>query len=421
MCEVEPNNVPRPDQQNPNPIDEPNLAPSFAPHFASDFLLNGCFFALSSTDLLIAWGEWTSASQPGHSACAIFTPDFYMNDENPWRLPANFRVITREIFTTSVLPKLKAEVNSQIPEPTSEKKNFEQRFHWVEPLREVFEQQVRIIRERFNERCLVKAVPVVHAQAREIMTQERLVAILEKMNACPQSLIPQGFWDSHTGEGLLGATPERLFSIQKILTSHGEGSRLETMALAGTRGKSANSAASVTGDDARKLLADPKERREHQIVIDDLRARLSSYGVVDIGETVVVELPTLYHLKTPISVTRDSTSGTAGEEMTFTAIARDLHPTPALGIAPHTFGLENMKQWDDVNLRGRYGAPFGLRLKTETHEIRDCLVAIRNVQWSKSNAPTLGSGCGFVQESVVEDEWSELQLKRESVKKVLNV
>jgi menaquinone-specific isochorismate synthase len=412
MRELEPNLAPLPDQQKSNSLDEPSFADCISGDFARDFLLNGCFFALGSTDLLIAWGEWTPASQPGHSACAVYAPDFYMTDAHPWRLPAHFRIITREIFATTVLPKLKAEVNS----------DFDQRFQWVEPVREGFEEQVRTIRERFRERRLVKAVPVVHAQALEIMTQGRLLAVLEKMNACPASLIPQGFWDAKRGEGLLGATPERLFLIEKNETGIGGPLRLVTMALAGTRGKSASgdvtgdSPGDVTGeltDDAQKLMNDPKERREHQIVIDDLVERLSKYGVVDVGETVIAELPTLYHLKTQITVT--------GETMTFEALARDLHPTPALGVAPRAFGLANMKQWDDTLLRGRYGAPFGVYLRTEKLEIQDCLVAIRNVQWSNSQAPTLGSGCGFVEESTNDREWSELQLKRESVKKVLNV
>ena len=418
-----PSPFPKHDQQNPNfaPNSESALAPNFAPSFASEFLRNGCFFAIGPSDLLIGWGEWRTAPQPGTSPCAIFSPGFYFNqqsdprsdqhdravDQNAWRMPAHFEVITRELFTISVLSKLRAEVNSQIPELTFGKEDFGQRFQWVEPRLEVFEQQVRVIRERFSEGRLEKAVPVVHSQAREIMTQDRLVAILEQMNAAPTNLIPQGFWDAHSGEGLLGATPERLFSIEKSTEKYRDGSRLVTMALAGTRAKSAE------GNDATKLLNDPKERHEHQLVIDDLRERLSRYGIVEVGETKVADLPTLYHLKTALTVT--------GSEMDFDSVARDLHPTPALGISPRSFGLENMKQWDDLKLRGRYGAPFGLRLRTEKLDIQDCLVAIRNVQWTKSHAPTLGSGCGFVKESVVDREWAELQLKRDSVKKVLNV
>lgn len=359
----------------------------------SGFLRNGFVFALDCENLAIGWGEWSRSAKPGTEigGCSLFTPDFYMTDPKPWRRPAHFEVVTREFFATDVLPSLTSEVKE---------------FRWVEPLLEGFEKQVKSIRSAFENEGLEKAVPVVHAQAREIMTQDRLVAILRAMAQAPGSLIPQGFWESESGAespsaGLLGATPERLFSI-------GSEAGVSTMALAGTRAKSAR------GDDAEQLIKDPKERHEHQIVIDDLRERLSAFGRVTVGETFAAELPTLFHLKTPITVAASAFAD-------FSALAQALHPTPALGIAPRSFGFENMKRWDDVEARGRYGAPFGLVLKTASHDVRDCLVAIRNVQWTNSRAPTLGSGCGFVRESEVEREWNELRIKRDSVKKVLRV
>jgi menaquinone-specific isochorismate synthase len=363
------------------------------PEFDSElFLRSGCVFALGANDLLIGWGEWKRSSRPsaGSPACSLFTPDFYMTDENPWRMPTHFRVVNREFFTTHVLPKLTSEVNVDVT-------GDYQGFQWVEPRKEGFEQQVEIIRERFEAGRLEKAVPVVHAQAREIMTQDRLVRILAKMVSVPASLIPHGFWDFDEGEGLLGATPERLFSIEK-------NRRLATMALAGTRAKI---------DDARSLFEDPKERHEHQIVVDDLAAMLAPYGRVSVGETHVAELPTLFHLKTPIEV--------EVEHVDFETLARALHPTPALGLAPRSYGFENMREWDEAESRVRYGAPFGILLRTGDLAIQDCLVAIRNVQWSNFQPPTLGSGCGFVKESETDREWAELKLKRDSVKKALGV
>lgn len=357
-----------------------------------EFLSSGCLFALNATDLLIGWGGWRRTSRA--QDCSIFAPDFYMTDERPWLSPRHHEIVKREFFTPHLLAKLASDV-----------KPNRQGFQWVEPSREGFEQQALKIRAHFSSGRLEKAVPVVHAQAREIMTQDRLLAILEKMAAAPLSLIPQGFWDFEAGEGLLGATPERLFSIE------GQGGgRLSTMALAGTRAKTSpeNGAA-----EARLLFEDPKERHEHQLVIDDLASRLAAVGRVHVGETFVAELPTLFHLKTPIEVSD------VGAD--FETLARLLHPTPALGVSPRAFGLARMREWDDGEARGRYGAPFGLVLQSQRDPFQDCLVAIRNVQWANGRAPTLGSGCGFVKESVNDREWAELQLKRDSVKKVLGV
>lgn len=352
------------------------------------FLSSGCLFALNSTELLVGWGDLRRTSHA--QECSIFAPDFYLATQRPWLSPQHFEVVNRDEFTTHFLAKLASDV-----------KPNRQGFQWVEPVIEGFEQQVQTIRSHFSSGRLEKAVPVVHAQAREIMTQDRLLAVLEKMAQAPASLIPQGFWDLPGGEGLLGATPERLFSVG---AQGGSQDRLNTMALAGTRAK-------TSPNDARALLEDPKERHEHQLVIDDLVERLSQVGHVEVGETHVTELPTLYHLKTPITV--------EGVRAGFDTLASLLHPTPALGVSPRSFGLANMREWDDTTLRARYGAPFGLVMRSR--EIQDCLVAIRNIQWSNGRAPTLGSGCGFVKDSTVPREWSELQLKRDSVKKVLGV
>lgn len=371
------------------------------PNNYDDFFQNGCIFALDANRLLVGWGEWSkSATVPkrgsNNEVCSLYTPDFYMTDREPWRSPRQFEVMTREFFTSNVLPPLRSEVKG---------------FRWVEPLSEVFENQARVIREAFKNNGLLKAVPVVHAQACEIMTQDRLIAILSALVCAPLSLVPYGFWESGVEnklvEGLLGATPETLFSIEK----RGEGTELSTMALAGTRAK-------LESGDAQELFNDPKERHEHQIVVDDLVQRLSRWGEVSLSETHVTELPTLFHLKTRLTVSLSSELASADA---LQEIVTELHPTPALGIAPRSFGFQNMNRWDQVSLRGRYGAPFGLRLKTHGNDIQDCLVAIRNVQWNESAVPTLGSGCGFVPESVDEKEWAELKLKRESVKKVLQI
>jgi menaquinone-specific isochorismate synthase len=81
-----------------------------------------------------------------------------------------------------------------------------------------------------------------------------------------------------------------------------------------------------------------------------------------------------------------------------------------------------MKRWDHSPLRGRFGAPFGgFYRETASAELsQHCLVAIRNIQWQKTDVQ-LGSGCGIVPDSRLENEWDELKLKRESVKRMLGI
>src|SRR5690606_7658859 len=99
--------------------------------------------------------------------------------------------------------------------------------------------------------------------------------ILTRVAQLPESLIPYGFWsfDGDVVEGMIGATPEVLFS-NRIGRKNGQADRIETMALAGTRAKTSDP------DGAKRLFEDPKERHEHQIVVDDIMVELSRFGEI---------------------------------------------------------------------------------------------------------------------------------------------
>jgi menaquinone-specific isochorismate synthase len=201
---------------------------------------------------------------------------------------------------------------------------------------------------------------------------------------------------------MIGATPENLFVKR--------GRELETVAVAGTKAKTAQPVAEAVSE----FLADSKERHEHQLVIDDLRETLSIVGDVTVGETQVLELPSLYHLVTPIQAHLN-------REMMLSELVALLHPTPALGLSPRRMGFSEMEKWGELDRRGRFGAPFGVAYRDEEGvEIQRCVVAIRNVQWQDQQV-MLGSGCGVVPQSDFEREWSELRTKRESVKRLMDL
>jgi menaquinone-specific isochorismate synthase len=105
------------------------------------------------------------------------------------------------------------------------------------------------------------------------------------------------------------------------------------------------------------------------------------------------------------------------KDISFDAIVKALHPTPALGALPRIPGQQWLQE-QDVNLpRYRYGAPVAIQ---EANKKTTCAVAIRNVQWD-NNWMGLGAGCGVVLGSQFENEWNELQLKIASIKKTLNL
>ncbi|MEK7357314.1 MAG: chorismate-binding protein, partial [Bdellovibrionota bacterium] len=225
----------------------------------SEFLKHGWCLGCGPDSILVGWGAAAWVGEPVDGA--LYAPGFYLREPRPWLVSPKWTLVDRRLFSSLVLTKLAKEVNAQLTgEP--------QGFPWVEPDFASFDRQFALIRDGFRSRGLEKAVPVVHAQAREIVTIERLKAILIRLAQLPETLIPYGFWsfEGELREGMIGATPETLFS-NRIGRESRNPDRIDTMALAGTKAKSPGAA----GD----LLADPKERNEHQIVVDDIMVELS--------------------------------------------------------------------------------------------------------------------------------------------------
>ncbi len=338
-----------------------------------EFLENGWLVALDSSRIALGWGEWTESSAPAGEAC-LYTPDFYLESATPWRFTKHWDIVDRTVFADRVLTGVAAKVPQH-------------GFQWLEPDFESFASGPwKEIQDGFRSRGLEKAVPVVYAQARGAVS---VASLLVHLVTVPTSLYPYGFWSS--AEGQLGATPEILFR-----TSEGV---VETMTVAGTIAKTPGAEA--------ELLADPKERHEHQLVIDDIVERLSRVGAVTVGETRALELPTLIHLFTPIS---------ARASIGFEDLVRLMHPTAALGVSPRELGNVEIRRWDNASERGRFGAPFGV----VTPDDKVCLVGIRCLEWQNESV-RMGSGCGIVPASRLEREWNELALKRRSVRGMLGL
>jgi menaquinone-specific isochorismate synthase len=377
-----------------------------------EFLNNGWLLSLHSekqNQLLIGWGEWREDSESlavldqgtiaAADSCFLYTPDSYLTGSTKaWRYTPSWDCVDLNRFVSTVLTAVGAVVNGK-----------DQGFQWVEPARSQFDEAFLCIQEGMKKRGLKKAVPVVFSTAQEEIGQERKLALLGRLLRSLQSSVSEGistayaygFWQSGArSEGLLGLTPELLFQQNSM-------SALETMALAGTRSKEGGEKGKA------ELLNDLKERNEHQIVVDDIQEVLSKVGSVAIGETRVVELPSLLHLQTAISANLVAPKK-------FSEIVHLLHPTPALGLAPRALGFDEMLKWDDPIARGRFGAPFGAIFSLDGVLKRNCVVAIRNIQWQDQEV-RLGSGCGVVAESTADREWRELELKRSSVKKALGL
>jgi menaquinone-specific isochorismate synthase len=207
----------------------------------------------------------------------------------------------------------------------------------------------------------------------------------------------QGFLYGEWNEsrGVLGLTPEILVKEEK--------GNLQTMALAGTCDKE------TFKNDPNSFLNDPKEAKEHQKVVEEISRRLKALGDLKVGDRQIQDTPTLVHLKTPMQL--------ENFEGKIEAVVSELHPTPALGSFPQKAGTNYLEKWNELLPRGVFGAPFGF---SENREESTFLVAIRNLIWTPSDVKIL-CGCGVVEESDLEQEWLELENKKNSVKRIFGV
>jgi menaquinone-specific isochorismate synthase len=333
-----------------------------------DRLNDFAFLRNLSGEWHVGYGKSAWAEVP--KGPSFFAPDFFLRDERPWLTFERTEIWPEKVWKAHTYrrfpPKLFARFES--------------------PDRDRFLDRVGDLLGQIERQEIQKAVPVEFECASDYAKLDW--ASLLKNIPATSTQFPYGFWTAE--EALLGVTPEVLFSVKD--------KKLTTMALAGTAKASGPS-----------LLEDPKERHEHQLVIDDVAARMKSFGAVGIGETIERVLPTLKHLFTPIEV---ALSGTPQ----FSELVQALHPTPALGGFPREAAAAWLKNQPEAEIRKRFGAPFGF-FDGESSLV---VVAIRNVQLH-SEKLWLGAGCGVVKGSEAEKEWDELKLKRDSVRGQLGI
>lgn len=328
------------------------------------FLKIGSILSLNEEQLLIGIGSRSWLPKPG----IFYFPDFFLSKEASWCQHDEVVVVSKLEFI-DLLSKIHED---QVP-PI-----------WRQPDSRAFVDAFSDIKNH----GLEKLVPYVTTTTHDKMTQSRLCHTLIHAISNSVNQTVYGYWSEQGG--MIGVTPESLFTLK--------GNLLETMAVAGT---------ALRERDANDFLQDPKERKEHNLVIDGIVESLKNFGDVRVGVTEVLELKDLSHLKTNIFLELK-------DIVDLNQIIRALHPTPALGTYPKNKGTEWLAQYNLRQPRMCYGAPIACLYQGEVR----CFVAIRNVQWTP-RAMAIIAGCGVVQESLMENEWKEVLLKTESVKKNL--
>ena len=123
---------------------------------------------------------------------------------------------------------------------------------------------------------------------------------------------------------------------------------------------------------------------------------------VTVGETGIMELAHLYHLRTIITA-KDSTKS-------LVEWAKLLHPTPALGGEPREKAMALLETYE-AHERGMYSAPFGF-MKDMGDGI--VVVAIRSAL-IMDNILYAYAGCGVVTDSDADEEYIETNNKMRTI------
>lgn len=212
-----------------------------------------------------------------------------------------------------------------------------------------------------------------------------LTVLLERFPTCWVFAVSSG------DEVFLGATPELLVRV--------DGSNVETVALAGT---------SLPGEDA--LLRSEKDLREHNLVVDAVRAALLPHCTdIDIAKSPeLLVLPNVQHLRTPVRAT-------LRPDVDPMALVDALHPTPAVCGTPRDAARAVIDRIEPF-VRGRYAGVIGL---VEDARV-EFVVALRSAVVTRTHT-YLYAGAGIVRGSDPADEDRETLRKLDAVRGALRV
>lgn len=188
-----------------------------------------------------------------------------------------------------------------------------------------------------------------------------------------------------------GATPERLVKV--------EGGRALSTCLAGSikRGKTAEEDR-LLGD---VLLNDPKNRGEHQYVVDMISSIFDEYceSYKLPKKPKLLKIRDIQHLYTPVE-------GRLKSNASLFQLVKSLHPTPALGGVPRGLSMEIIRKSEKMD-RGYYAAPIGWIDASGNGEFA---VAIRSALLDLDSA-YLYAGGGIVADSEPISEYEETKVK----------
>jgi len=207
---------------------------------------------------------------------------------------------------------------------------------------------------------------------------------------------------------VIGASPEILVRQEHLEEDEREGAtRITIRPIAGTRRRGL----SPQQDEAlaRELLADPKERAEHLMLIDLARndvGRIARAGSVRVTEKMLIEKYS--HVQHIVS----NVEGLLEDGLDAIDVLRASFPAGTLTGAPKVRAMEIIDAME-ISRRGVYGGAVGY-LSWSGH--MDVAIAIRTGVL-KDGILNVQAAAGIVYDSSPEAEWQETEMKARAVLK----
>ncbi len=202
---------------------------------------------------------------------------------------------------------------------------------------------------------------------------------------------------------LIGSSPEILCRVQDR--------KVTSRPLAGTRKRGATEEEDKALE--AELLADPKERAEHIMLVDLHRndvGRVAKIGSVEVSDMMVIERYShVMHITTNVS-------GTLDDDMTAFDALRVSLPVGTVSGAPKIRAMQIIDELEPTR-RGPYGGAVGYM---DFAGDMDTCIALRTIVW-KNGVFDVQAGAGVVADSVPASEYEETMSKARAMLKAVEI
>jgi anthranilate synthase component 1 len=267
--------------------------------------------------------------------------------------------------------------------------------------------KVNVTKKRFEEAVEKAKEYIVSGDIFQVVLSKRydfrvkgnLMAFYRSLRAINPS--PYMYFFKAGDKQIVGSSPEMLVRVENRV--------VETFPIAGTRQCMENQGANRRL--ARELLADPKERAEHVMLVDLARndvGKIAKFGSVRVPEFMKV------HRYSHVQHIVSQVVGDLQEDKECYDALRAIFPAGTVSGAPKVRAMEIIEELEPTR-RGPYAGAVGY---FSYNRNADFAITIRTLFADKDKA-CIQAGAGIVADSVPEREWFETDHKAEALMKAL--